>query len=278
MLVSVLFVLFSCDQDQVKSGKTSSTIVPLEESIINPGPASKITWKTDGAKMVLIPAGSFEMGDHLDGIKVSLPVHSVELDAFYMDIHEVTMGKYKKFIKEKGVPFLPNFTKEISPTDKHPVIGITWEDASAYAKWAGKRLPTEAEWEYAARGGLAGKRYPWGNDEKPARDHANYEGTGGKDKWKGKSAPVGSFLPNGYGLYDMAGNVFEWVADWYDSQYYGQSPKRGPIGPKQGDSKVLRGGAWNNGSSFLRVADRDHPPPINRKNTFVGFRCVASIK
>ena len=276
-------ILVGCSQDQTRSEKVSSKIVASDEDSVSQQPNPKITWRTDGAKMILIPAGNFEMGDHLDGLKVALPVHTVELDAFYMDIYEVTMGQYKKFIKQKGVAFLPPFAKEASPTDKHPVVGIKWEDAVAYAEWAGKRLPTEAEWEYAARGGLVGKRFPWGDEglEDNAampREYANFEGKGGKDKWKTTAAPVGSFSANGYGLYDMAGNVFEWVVDWYDPKYYNQSPKRSPKGPKQGQTRVLRGGSWNSGSSYLRVADRDHPPPINRKNTFVGFRCVADVK
>ena len=155
----VWIILVGCSQDQTRPEISSSKIVASGEDAVSQQPNKKITWKTDGAKMVLIPAGSLEMGNHLDGLKVALPVHTVELDAFCMDIYEVTMGQYKKFIKQKGVAFLPPFAKEASPTDKHPVVGIKWEDAAAYAEWAGKRLPTEAEWEYAARGGLVGKRF-----------------------------------------------------------------------------------------------------------------------
>ncbi|MDP6417351.1 MAG: formylglycine-generating enzyme family protein, partial [Gammaproteobacteria bacterium] len=220
----------------------------------------KIKWNKDGAVMALIPAGSFEMGDHLDNMGNALPVHTVELEAFYMDIYEVTVGQFKRFAEESGYAYQGNWqdVASRSPTDEHPMILVTWNDATAYAEWVGKRLPTEAEWEYAARGGLIGKRYPWGDDI--THDDANYAGAGVKDKW-GTTAPVGSFEPNGYGLYDMAGNVWEFCEDWYseDKEY-----------------RVLRGGSWFNIPNYLRAALRFFNNPSDTLN-LLGFRCVSGF-
>lgn len=132
------------------------------------------------------------------------------------------------------------------------MVYVTWDDAVAYANWSGKRLPTEAEWEYAARGGLIGKRYPWGDEFNNNDRNANYsdgdgpDATGGNDTWI-RCAPVGSFEANGYGLHDMAGNVWEWCADWYDRDYYSVSPAKNPLGPGTGQIRVIRDGAWDFG-------------------------------
>ena len=171
--------------------------------------------------MVLIRAGSFEMGDHFnEGLEDELPVHYVEIDSFYMDVHEVTVGQFKQFIDLTDHRFSGSWenVSEYSPGDDYPMVFVDWYDATAYAKWVEKRLPTEAEWEYAARGGLAGQRYWWRNDQEQARNYANFIGISGKDRWK-KCSPVGSFGVNGYGLYDMAGNVYEWCVDWYAPNY-----------------------------------------------------------
>ena len=233
----------------------------------------EIIWKKDGSMMTLILAGRFEMGDHLDNMENALPVHAVELDAFYMDIYEVTVGQFKKFVSQTGYDFNRwNDVSDYSATDDHPIVYVTWTDAKAYAKWVGKRLPTEAEWEHAARGGLTNKRYPWGDEL--SRDNANYEGVEGSDHWDGETAPVGSFAPNGYGIYDMAGNVWEWCADWYGEDYYSRSSMRNPKGPKTGKYRVLRGGSWSDRSYGLRVAYRYEYEPT-ADHYLGGFRCVS---
>ncbi|MBN1479306.1 formylglycine-generating enzyme family protein [candidate division KSB1 bacterium] len=218
--------------------------------------------------MVKIPGGWFIMGSE-EGSSDEKPADSVYVDAFYMDSTEVTVAQYRTFCRatNREMPEQPEWNKE-----NHPVVYVSWHDADAYARWAGKRLPTEAEWEFAARGGLSGKSYPWGDDM--SHDDANYDGTGGRDQWE-RTSPVASFAPNGYGLYDMAGNVWEWCADWYDENYYKNRPKRArnPRGPEKGQYRVLRGGSWLVSEDFLRVANRDRYIPQYWYND-LGFRCA----
>ena len=244
--------------------------------------------------MVLIPAGEFEMGSDTEKAN-ERPVHTVYLDAFYMDIYEVTNAQYKVFIDENpewqkeniesafhdGV-YLRLWNGNAYPEGKadHPVVYVSWYAAMAYAQWAGKRLPTEAEWEKAARGGIAGKAYPWGDTFDETR--ANY------GRHFNDPIAVGQYPPNGYGLYDMAGNISEWCLDEYDSDFYTTSPRENPLsgGTREAiihnfrnvekKERVLRGGCWSDNGLFLRVALRDWGPQ-HYTSVFRGFRCVKDI-
>ncbi|MBM3235225.1 formylglycine-generating enzyme family protein [Candidatus Poribacteria bacterium] len=222
--------------------------------------------------MALIPAGTFQMGSN-DGREDERPVHAVYLDAFYMDVYEVTNAQYKKFLDATPGSRAPNqWNNPKFNASNQPVVGVTWFEAVSYAEWVGERLPTEAEWEKAARGGLIGKQYPWGDNL--THNNANFIGIGANDIWDDQTSPVGSFPPNGYGLYDMIGNVWEWCSGWYSGIYYVNSPKQNPKGPGSGNNRVLRGSFWlHNIPVDLRVSGRwKDIPAID--NPSVGFRCV----
>jgi len=171
--------------------------------------------------MVLIPEGNFQMGDALkepeEFMVPSLPIHKVSLNVFYIDVCEVTLGQYKIFLKAIIHLPLPNWVKKMAPDDNYPVIEVSWFDAKAYTKWACKSLPTEAESEHSARGGLIGKRFANGNELK--HKDVNFKGKGNTDVLEGLS-PVKIFQPNNYGLFDVMGNVWEWCEDLYDENYY----------------------------------------------------------
>ena len=272
--------------DEVKLDANVAVI--FSGDVVETLPFMGITWEKDGAEMMLIPAGSFEMGDHFNEAHDSEgPVHSVTLDGFYMDVNEVTVGRFKKFVAQSEYSYRWNSVADASLTDEHPMIYVTWYDAMAYAEWAGKRLPTEAEWEYAARGGLIGKRYPWGDEI--THDDANYERIGGKDKWDRQTAPVRSFEPNGYGIYDIAGNVWEWCLDAWDRYYYRRSPEKNPLAGEEGfeelikgfkaveTSRIMRGGSWLHlPDDHLRLTYCFGQSP-KHNSPFYGFRCVSSL-
>jgi sulfatase modifying factor 1 len=257
--------------------------------------------------MILIKGGTFQMGSD-DGMPFESPVHTVELNSFLIDEHEVTVAEFEKFVNatnyvteaEKfgwsgvfdfdlgewkrvdGANWRHPEGKDSSANLDEPVCQISWNDANEYAKWAGKRLPTEAEFEFAARGGLVGKKYAWGDELRPhGKPVANWwQGTfpdnnTGEDGFLSR-APVESFSPNGFGLYDMTGNVWEWCADWFDENYYRTSSKHDPKGPNGGEERVIRGGSFlcaENYCANYRVAGRSHATPDSALNN-LGFRCA----
>ncbi|RKU09377.1 hypothetical protein C6501_15285 [Candidatus Poribacteria bacterium] len=279
--------------------------------------------------MVLIPAGEFQMGspDPDPECRQHL-VHTVYTDAFYMDIHEVTNAEFKAFVEANpewrkeniyqgyAEGYLTIWRDNNYPEGDadHPVTFVSWYAAMAYAKWVGKRLPTEAEWEKAARGGLESKQFPWG-DTLPDGTQCNFADKNTDFKWSNmdvddgykRTAPVGSYPANGYGLYDMAGNVWEWCLDAFHYQTNSNALRRNPIGGRDSitdlvenhmdvdiervmrdgtwnadavldadavlTERVLRGGGWSCNASTLRIIFRDNYPPVNTENCS-GFRCV----
>ena len=231
--------------------------------------------------MVFIPAGEFQMGSNdSEAHDDEKPVHTVYVNAFYMDKYEVTVGEYKEFLHATGHP-APDWNEiaEDSPTDHHPIVRVSWHDAMAYAKWVDKRLPTEAEWEKAARGGLAGQKYAWGNAVDASKGNYNRNAGG--------TTVVGSYPANGYGLYDMAGNAWEWCLDAYDSNFYASSPRENPVsgGTVEGivsnfavvkTDRVLRGIAWTDTAEPVLVATRVGGNPAKTSRLY-GFRCVKAV-
>ena len=234
--------------------------------------------------MVYIPAGEFRMGSN-SGKSDAQPTHKVYLDAFYMDIYEVTNEQYKEFIDSTGhpAPFLDpakypwaekyNWKDGMYPegTEKYPVVLVSWDDANTYAKWHGKRLPTEAEWERAAKG-RKNRLYPWGNEWDPTKCNSRENGL--------KSAQTVDSYKEGvseFGLFNMAGNVWEWCSDWYAKDYYKKSLKESPKGPEVGATKVIRGGSWDTyGIHRLRCDARESQFPSTCSYD-IGFRCVKDV-
>jgi len=242
-----------------------------------------------GHELVTIPAGCFIMGDtYGDGQGDEKPLHEVCLDSFMIGRYEVTNAQYRTFRPDHSSG---SYAGNSLNGDNQPVTGVSWHDAVAYANWlTGKsgvkfRLPSEAEWEYAARGGSGSRNY-WGDDPALACKSANGADLSARAQWPEwtttecndsyrVSAPVGMFAPNAYGVYDIMGNAWEWTADWYDAEYYFESPGQNPKGPAQGKLKVPRGGGWGNASECVRVSDRNGFAP-DFSILFLGFRLAAS--
>jgi formylglycine-generating enzyme required for sulfatase activity len=270
------------------------------------------TWSrpADWMTMVYVPAGQFEMGSDDAGVAFAmqlcseisddcqqswyedqLPAHTVALEGFWIDKYEVTNAQYQKCV-EGGACQAPKWCNWGEPTygeaDKadHPVVCVNWQGAQDYCEWAGGRLPTEAEWEYAARGPAANV-FPWGDtfDGRLANScdsncTMEWRYTGYDDGYK-QTAPVGSY-PDGTswcGADDMAGNVWEWVNDWYAWDYYSVSPAENPGGPRSGEHRVARGGSWRDGSNgeLHLAAMRFYPGVPSLKTSSVGFRCASAI-
>lgn len=224
--------------------------------------------------MVEIPAGHFTMGsDGTQALEDERPSHRVWLDAYSIDLHEVTTGQYAAFIAAVKRPLPWKWeTVDLAQHGDRPVIGVDWGDANAYCMWIGKRLPTEAEWEKAARGTDA-RLYPWGS-QTPTSELANFA-LGARFSYNQVLLPVRSHEAgkSPYGLYHMAGNAYEWVQDWYGTNYYETSPEKNPPGPPQGQFRVLRGGSWSDLPKYLLTYGRFKLPP-ETKNSYTGFRCA----
>ena len=273
-----------------KPGITEPVLETEQEPILEPEPILP-----DG--MVLIPEGEFKMGSNDGGADADeQPVHTVHLNAFYIDANEVTNGEFKDFVlanprwqkdrineKFHDGSYLKDWNGNNYPLGErdHPVRYVSWYAAMAYAVGVDKRLPTEAEWEKAARGGLDKKQYPWGNGINLNR--ANY------GKRLGETTPVGDYPPNDYGIYDIAGNVWEWCLDGYEADFYANSPRRNPTAGANNieeivndfeniaDFRVIRGGGWNSNPEWLRAANRHGTSPAYAGIGALGFRCAKSV-
>jgi len=297
VILSTLMVLWMLSPGQTKSRETFAA----ERSYTDPA---------IGSEFVLVKGGCYEMGDVFgDGEKDQKPVHKVCIADFYLSKHDVTVGDFRKFVKDTGYATdaersqgcavwngsrwqydgnknwrNPGFAQD----DQHPVVCVSWNDAKAFAEWISRKtkvrycLPTEAEWEYAARSRGRNYRYSWGNgkpsgnigDESLKRSVSGLEIWAGYDDGFVYTSPVGSFKPNELGLYDMTGNVWQWTADWYGETYYKESPKDNPTGTSQGPLRVLRGGSWSNKPGAVRVMFRNKRFQADR-SAYFGFRLKA---
>jgi eukaryotic-like serine/threonine-protein kinase len=284
-VVITLIVSLACQSSgQQPADPTETPVSPVDLE-------SEITDEF-GVPMALVPEGEFLMGGdaeealaecskstsdcQLDWFTNAEPPHQVYLDAFYMDIYEVTNVRYAACVEAgdctspiKSTSYTRSSYYGDSQYDNYPVVHVDWDQARTYCKWRGGNLPTEAQWEKAARG-TDGRTYPWG--EGISCDQANYSGC------KGSTTEVGSYESgkSPYGMYNMADNVWEWVNDWYDENYYASSPYSNPLGPNSGQDRVVRGGSWSSSEEALRTSSRDWLPPGNASGSF-GFRCVRSL-
>jgi formylglycine-generating enzyme required for sulfatase activity len=259
--------------------QTESSVAPYK-----PVPQEEKEIEPLQTEMVIVPAGSYLRGSN-EGGRDEMPRHAVHLTSFAIDAHPVTNEQFVLFLEAMGGEKDSNNNDIIrlresrvkrtggklnieSGYAKHPVVGVTWYGAVAYAKWVGKRLPTEAEWEVASYGGREDFIFPTGNQIE--RSEANF--------FSSDTTPVMSYPPNGFNLYDMAGNIYEWCQDWYDYHFYDTSIQEpdNPKGPLQGVYRILRGGCWKSSKEDLRCAHRHRNNPGIMNGTY-GFRCAADV-
>ena len=276
---------------KVVSGQTTQALIYLVDVEGPPGieVEEELLVTTPGGtehEMLLVPEGEFLMGNNNDGERFSSPEHMVYLDAFYIDKYEVTRAQYQACMEAGACRTPPSSSsgdhhQNFFEPSRYPINSVNWEEAETYCEWAGLRLPTEAEWEKAGRG-MDGRMYPWGDEFNNYQDCflVNFNGGGSNPGCDGYvwSAPVGTF-PAGaspYGAQNMAGNVYEWVADWFDGTYYSRSPERNPTGPsnpdQRYDARVVRGGSHSSPLNFLQVTFRYSSEGSRSPNH--GFRCA----
>ena len=233
-----------------------------------------MTLPTSEPLRVQIDAGWFSMGSDV-GPSVEGPVHRVWVDTFAMAVTQVTVAEYARFLDATGKMPPPYWGDPNFSHPQQPAVAVSWFDATAYCTWLSARtglhyrLPTEAEWERAARGGAVGVLFPWGNE--PPDSRFAYH-----SRWKTGPEPVGQSQPNAYGLFEMCENVHEWCSDWFGADYYAVSPARNPQGPEQGQRKVSRGGAWRHHIKISRCSTRSSIPPDFQYADY-GFRVACSV-
>jgi formylglycine-generating enzyme required for sulfatase activity len=291
IVILMALILPGCGQQQDQSisergGHAPPTSTQVAMQTATPEPVSPIVREKDGMVMVFVPAGEFMMGGDAD-VPLALcqkdfggcsrdrytdeePPHLVYLGSYWIDQTEVTRAMYKQCVIAKvcDSPPTSNFAKYATGSyANHPANFVAWDQAKSYCEWVGANLPTEAQWEKAARG-TDGRMYPWGEEIDCTR--TNYDGC-----TEGGTSTVGSYFTGAspYGALDMAGNVDEWVADWYDANYYKISPSSNPQGPTSGNDRVVRGGAWGFLENYVRSASRDKVDPT-MKSDITGFRCA----
>lgn len=254
---------------------SNEIVIPVVEEVSPAGESGSRIRSKDGMEMVYVPEGTFMMGRNAS-YSDEHPARDVYLDAYWIDKYEVTNEQYAKCIAagkctnphESAAYYAQNNYYENSSGVDYPVIFVDWYQAKSYCEWVGGDLPTEAQWEKAARG-TDGRKYPWGNQE-PDSSYANYD-----NRSMGDTSKIGSFEKGAspYGAMDMAGNVWEWVNDWWADKY-DETDTINPQGPTNGEQKVMRGGSWWNNSAFIRTQYRNEARP-NDADDFSGFRCIS---